>query len=166
MRKMIQMTILPLVVGVAGCAGLMRTPPVAGDTREAVLAKFGKPTAVYPAPPGEVIEFAFGPMGQQTWMARMGPDSRLVQFEQVLTADKFGTLKIDAATKADVLRAVGRPAEKSHLDIPDLEVWSYRYREGDVWNSMMHLHFNRSGILTKMLNTPDPMYEYKDSGPD
>jgi hypothetical protein len=163
---MIKLAIMVVLLGTAGCAALRRTPPVPGDTREAVLAKFGKPTALYPAPSGEVIEFAFGPMGQQTWMARMGPDGRLVLFEQVLTADKFGTLKIDAATKADVLRTVGRPAEESYLDLPDLEVWSYRYREGDVWNSMMHLHFNRSGILTKMLNAPDPMYEYKDSGPD
>jgi hypothetical protein len=157
---------LTTVLSLAGCAALMRTPPVPGDTRDAVLAKFGKPTASYPTPQGEVIEYAFGPMGQQTWMARMGPDGRLARFEQVLTDDKFGTLKIDAATKADVLRTVGRPAETSYLDLPDLEVWSYRYRESGVWNSMMHLHFNRSGILTKMMNAPDPMYEYKDSGPD
>lgn len=155
-----------LALGLAGCAALNRTAPSPGDTRAQVQAKFGTPTAVYATPGGEVLEYARGPFGQQTWMARLGPDGRLLRFEQVLTADHFGALKIGSATRTDVLHALGRPTETSFLDIPKLEVWSYRYRESDVWNSMMHVHFNRDGILTKMMNGPDPMYEYKDSNAD
>jgi hypothetical protein len=102
-------------------------------------------------------------MGQETWMARLGPDGRLLTFEQVLTSDQFGTLRIGKDDKQAVLRAVGRPAERSRVAMDNLEVWSYRYRESGVWNSMMHLHFNDKGILTQMANGPDPMYESKDS---
>lgn len=155
---------LILLTALAACA--TRPPPLPGDTLAQVEAKWGKPTAVYAAPEGTVLEYATGPMGQETWMARLGADGRLLRFEQVLTAEHFGALKIGSATKADVLRAVGRPAEKSYLAIPQLEVWSYRYRESGVWNSMMHAHFNRSGMLTMLQNGPDPMYEHHDSGRD
>lgn len=65
------------------------------------------------------------------------------------------------ASKTDVLHAIGRPAERSWLRLPDLEVWSYRYKENNVWNSMMHVHFDRAGVLKMMQNGPDPMLEEK-----
>ncbi len=145
----------------SACAGMSRTAPLPGDPKDVVLAKFGQPTGVYPTASGEVLEYATGPFGQQTWMARLGPDGRLVQFEQVLTGEKFATLKIGVAGKQEVLHALGRPAEQSYLTLSDLEVWSYRYKESGVWNSMMHAHFDRAGKLKMMQNGPDRLYEEK-----
>lgn len=159
MRKMAKTAILCLTLGLTACAGMGRVPPAVGDPVATVTAKFGQPTAVYPDGSGQALEYATGPMGQTTWMARIGPDGRLASFEQVLTGEKFATLKIGAATKADVLRTVGRPAEHSRVALHDYEVWSYRYKENGVWNSMMHLHFDREGIVRLMQNGPDPMYD-------
>ncbi len=152
---------LILAVALAACAAMSRTAPAIGDPLDAVTAKFGRPTAVYPGAQGQVLEYATGPFGQATWMARMGPDGRLRAFEQVLTGEKFATIKVDAATRTDVLHTLGRPAEKSYLSLSDLEVWSYRYKESGVWNSMMHVHFDRAGIVRMMQNGPDPLYEEK-----
>jgi hypothetical protein len=44
----------------------------------------------------------------------------------------------------------------------DYEVWSYRYRESGVWNSMMHVHFDQAGVVRQMLNGPDPRYQDHD----
>lgn len=140
---------------------MTRTQPSIGDTRDAVMAKFGPPTAVYAEPAGQVLEYATGPFGQQTWMAHIGEDGRLAAFEQVLTGPRFATLKIGVATKDEVLRTLGRPAEHSYLALPDLEVWSYRYKENGVWDSMMHAHFDRAGVLRMMQNGPDRMFEEK-----
>jgi hypothetical protein len=159
MRRISSLAILAAVLALGGCAGLMRETPVPGEPRAAVVAKMGQPTAVYPDPPGQVLEFATGPMGQNTWMARIGPDGRLVSFEQVLTGEKFATIKVDKANKNDVLRTIGRPAETSYLPLRDYEVWSYRYKEAGVWNSMMHVHFDRAGVVRMMQNGPDPMYD-------
>jgi len=161
MQKILKATILACVLGLTGCVGLMRTAPSIGDPAEVVKTKFGQPTAVYPAPSGQVFEYATGPLGQFTWMAHIGADGKLTAFEQVLSAEGFGKIKIDSATKQDVLHILGRPAEHSYLALPDLEVWSYRYKESGVWNSMMHVHFNRAGIVKMMQNGPDPMYEEK-----
>ena len=150
-----------VAVALSGCAGLQGPAPQPGDTRDAVLARLGQPTSVYQTASGPILEYATGPFGQYTYMARLGPDGRLVRYHQVLTGEQFATLKIGAATKTDVLHAVGRPAERSYLRLPDLEVWSYRYKEAGVWNSMMHIHFDRTGVLKMMQNGPDPMYEEK-----
>lgn len=164
MRKIVDLTCLAvLVAGLAGCATAMRTPPSLGDPRDVVIAKFGPPTGSYPAPPGEELEYATGPYGQFTWMATLGADGRLVKFEQVLNGQTFATIKIDTATKADVLRIVGRPAEHSSVMMHNYEVWSYRYKESGVWNSMMHVHFDQAGIVRMMQGGPDPMYEERRS---
>src|SRR3569623_944681 len=92
-------------------------------------------------------------------MARIGPDKRLISYEQVLTTQKFATLQIGKSTKQDVLHTVGAPSDTSYLSLSDLEVWSYPYRESNVWNSIMHVHFDRNGIVQKLLNTPDPRFE-------
>lgn len=159
MQKLVKILMIGTAVALAGCTAMTRTAPMVGDTVADAQAKFGPPTAVYPAAGGQVLEYAAGPMGQYTWMATVGPDGRLTSFEQVLTGEKFATLKIGKARKEDVLRTIGRPAERSFLALPQLEVWSYRYKEAGVWNSMMHVHFDRSGVLSMMQNGPDPMYE-------
>ena len=161
MRKIVKATILAVACTLSACAGVIRTAPSIGDPLETVQAKFGPPTAVFPTAGGQVLEYRTGPMGQFTWMARIGPDGRLAAFDQVLSAEGFGKIKIDSATKDDVLRTIGHPAETSFLALPQLEVWSYRYKESGVWNSMMHVHFNKAGIVTMMQNGPDPMFEEK-----
>ncbi len=161
MRKRALIVVFAASLALGGCAGLIRTQPALGDPVATVVSKFGQPTATFSEPGGQVFEYATGPMGQTTWMAHFGPDGRLARFEQVLTGETFAKIKIDVATKADVLRLIGHPAEHSYLALPDLEVWSYRYKENGVWNSMMHVHFNRAGVVKMMQNGPDPMYEEK-----
>lgn len=161
MRQMIKIAIFSGLLGVAGCASFGGPPPAVGDSVDTVKLKLGEPTATYSAGLGQELEYATGPMGQSTWMAHIGADGRLMQFEQVLTGEKFATIKVGSATHEDVLRAIGRPAETSYLPLRDFEVWSYRYKEAGVWNSMMHVHFDRNGVVQLMQNGPDPMYEEK-----
>jgi hypothetical protein len=148
------------LLALGGCAPLIRHTPSVGDPTGVVIQKMGLPRATYPDPGGgQEFEYTTEPMGQYTWMAHIGRDGRLTQFDQVLTGQTFATIKIDQANKADVLRTIGHPAEQSAVALHHYEVWSYRYKESGVWNSMMHVHFDRDGIVRLMLNGPDPMYE-------
>lgn len=168
MHKMFRMTTLVAsfyaVLFLAGCAGpLFREKPAVGDPVAAVIAKQGQPTGSYPAEGGgQLLEYATAPFGQFTWMAHIGADGRLRSFEQVLTGEKFATIKVDKANKADVLRTIGRPAEQSRVALHNYEVWSYRYKEAGVWNSLMHVHFDEQGIVRQMMNGPDPMFDVRD----
>ena len=92
-------------------------------------------------------------------MARFDRSGRLASYEQVLTIEKFATIKPGIATKDDVLRTVGHPSETSYLSRLQLEVWSYPYKEAGVWNSVMHVHFDNNGVVKMMQNAQDMRFE-------
>ena len=161
MLKLVKTATLAAALLLGGCAGFGRTLPAPGDPTEVVRQKMGQPTAVYPGAGGDaqVLEYATGPMGQFTWMAHIGPDGRLRTVEQVLSGEHFARIAVGSATKQEVLRTIGRPAETSRVGMNNYEVWSYRYKESGVWNSMMHVHFDQAGVVRQMLNGPDRMFE-------
>ena len=140
----------------AACASIQGPPPQPGETRAAIEARMGPPTNIYQLPEGPELEYAHGPYGQVTYMARFGADQRLISYEQVLDAAGFARVKIGISTRQDVLHLLGRPTETSYLALPKLSVWSYRYKESGVWDSMMHVHFDQAGIVRQMMNGPDP----------
>jgi len=156
----IMATAMAAALLLGACAPLFRQPPPAGAPLQEVVAKLGQPTEVYREPDGgQDLEYRGQPMGQFQWMARIGPDGRLLAYEQVLTSAGFARVKVDHTTKAEILRMYGRPAEISRVRLHDYEVWSYRYKEAGVWNSMMSVHFDADGIVRQMLNGPDPLYD-------
>jgi hypothetical protein len=139
---------------------ILRSPPVAiGEPEAEVIAKLGNPTARLRDGPEQLLEYARGPWGQQTYMARISPEGKLTSYEQVLTLQKFATLKPGEATKADVLRTIGHPSETSYLSLSQLEVWSYPYKESGAWDSIMHVHFDNNGTVRMMQNGPDPRFD-------
>lgn len=162
MKTIAKIATLVTGLALAGCGTVFRKFPNPGDTTDQVVAKMGHPSAVYAEDGGQQFEYTTQPMGEYTWMVHMGPDGRMAKFEQVLTGEKFATIKIDKATKADVLRTIGHPAETSTLPLRDFEVWTYRYLESDVWYSVMNVMFDRQGIVRMMQNGPDPRYQDRD----
>jgi hypothetical protein len=161
MKNLIRITALAtLAFSLSACAPLFRHPPPPGAPLPEVTAALGQPAASYPEPDGgQVLEYRGQPMGQFQHMARIGPDGRLVSYEQVLTSENFAKVKVDHWTKDDILRNFGRPAEISRVYFHNYEVWSYRYKEAGVWNSLMSVHFDQQGVVRQMLNGPDPMYD-------
>jgi hypothetical protein len=163
MRNVLMKTVpaaLAVMVSVTACAPLVRIAPPVGAPLAEVNARLGQPRAAYPLPDGgQVLEYAGQPMGQFQYMATIGADGRLVSYEQALTSEKFANIKIGRTNKDDILRNFGHPAETSRVAFHNYEVWSYRYKEAGVWNSMMHVHFDEQGIVRQMLNGPDPMYD-------
>lgn len=151
--------VMVALLTMSACAGFGAPPVNIGDTEAEVVAKLGAPTHRYQLENGRVLEYARGPWGQETHMARIGPDGRLANYEQVLKREKFAELVIGKTTKQDVLRTIGAPSETSYLRLKDLEVWSYPYKENDVWNSIMHVQFDRNGIVDSLVNTQDLRYD-------
>lgn len=148
-----------MVLLLAGCAALLPPPVNVGDSEAEVIAKRGQPTNRYQDGKHKLLEYATGPMGQQTWMARIDESGDVISFEQVLTTEKFAQIKLNESTKDDVLRIVGAPGETSYLHLSDLEVWSYTYKRDRLWDSIMHIHFDKSGVVRKMLYLRDYRYD-------
>jgi hypothetical protein len=151
---------LAMILAMAsGCAALFPEPVLMGDTQEELISKRGQPTRSYQVGNERVLEYAGGPWGQTTWMARLGAEGRVASFEQVLTDAKFGTVEVGKTTRNEILVTFGAPHETSYLPLKDYEVWTYAYKESGVWNSLMHVHFDRAGVVQMMLRGPDPRFE-------
>jgi hypothetical protein len=159
MKTFVASASILLSLALAGCAALAPPSLSVGEPETEVLAKLGRPTALIPDGNEHLLEYSRNPWGQEIYMARIGSDGRLVSYEQVLTTEKFATIKPGVATKTEVLRTIGHPSETSYLPRQQLEVWTYPYKEHGVWNSLMHVHFDRSGVVQRMENGMDMRFE-------
>jgi hypothetical protein len=156
---------LALMLALSACAPLFHRAPAAGTPVAEVTARLGRPDAVYPAPDGgQVLEYRGQPMGQFQHMARIGPDGRLLSYDQVLTTENFARVEIGHWNKDDILRHFGRPAEVSRERVNDDEVWSYRYKEKGVWDSLMNITFTKLGVVRRIDNSPDPVLDTRFKG--
>ena len=117
------------------------------------------PTQRYQDGKDQLLEYPRGYWGQATYMARLGPDGKLISYEQVLNNEKFTNIAVGRTTKEQVLRQVGSPIATSYLSLKELEVWSYPYKESGAWNSVMHVHFDKDGIVHSLQNGPDLRFD-------
>ncbi|MFC5475340.1 hypothetical protein [Paraherbaspirillum soli] len=153
-----------LMLTLGGCASLMAPPVNPGEPEPQVIARLGTPTGIYQDNNDKLLEYSRGPFGQYTYMARIGPDGKLISYEQVLTLQKFATIKVNQFNKADVLRTIGKPNDTIYYSRTKLDGWNYGYKENGVWNSQMTVYFDDAGIVRKLENGPDPRYDHDRSG--
>jgi hypothetical protein len=166
MTKTIKTTAaLALILSLAACAPVIRrTPPVGAPLAE-VTAKLGKPNAVYQEADGsQIYEYTGQPMGQFNHMARIRPDGTLLSYEQVLTSENFAKIDVSRWNKDDVLRHFGHPAQVMRSRLEDGEIWSYRYKEKGVWDSLMNVDFNARGVVLRTYNSADPVLDDRFKG--
>jgi hypothetical protein len=153
-------------MALAGCVTTGGALLQTGVTESEVIARLGNPTHVLPDPVsgGRIDEYMNGPFGQTTYLARIGPDGRLISYEQVLDTRHFSQIQVGISTKADVLRTIGSPSETMYLALSKLAVWSYPYKENPVSDSIMQVHFDSAGIVRMMQSTPDLRRDPDQSG--
>lgn len=148
-----------LATTLSGCASLFQPPVAPGEPEQQVLARLGAPTNVYQQGNIKLLEYAPGAFGQYSYMARIGPDGKLISYEQVWTIANFQAIRVNQDTKTDVLHRVGRPTEITRYARIPYEAWNYGFKESGVWNSQMTVYFDDNGIVHKVENGPDPRYD-------
>lgn len=117
-----------------GCA-----PPVVntGEPRDAVLVRWGTPTARYAMSGGaERLEYASGPFGRTTWMIDLDAAGRVTASAQVLNEANFADSqgRAPGMSRAQLLRALGTPGEVKGAGLRGGELWSWRYPTNDcLW---------------------------------
>lgn len=140
----------------AACAGLGGPALAPGAPEAEVLARLGQPTHIYQDGDGRLLEYMRGPMGQTTDMARIGPDGRLQSLAQVLTMERFARIVPGVTRQEQVLRIVGAPSEVRVYRHPGMRAWNYPYKESNVWDSMMTIYIDDTGLVRRLENGPDP----------
>ncbi len=121
-----------LLVGLGGCAapgGLPRGTPIAQAE-----SGWSRPTGRYPLPGGGTrLEFAQGAFGKQTYMLDFDTSGLLVASTQVLTEANLAQVT-PGTPGSEVQMRFGRPAYVFAVPRQRLQVWNYRFIDGDcVW---------------------------------
>lgn len=145
----------------SGCAMMDSTPP--GTPLAQVESQFGRHNYSCPLPDGgQRVIWSRQPFGQYAWGTNVDAQGRVGQIKRLLTDQNFQQLSQGVWTPERVLCEFGPPAEKSGVGLPGSIqiVWSYRYLQSGVWNSLMHVYFGQDGKkVTRFHPGPDPMFE-------
>lgn len=149
------------LTGLAACANLAQVQP--GTPYADVLTQFGTPNYTCPqAGGGQRVIWTQQPMGQYAWGTNVGTDGRVGPVVPLLTDTHFKVLEVGDWGPDRVRCEFGPPAriEEAGLGEKREVVWSYRYKENGVWNSLMYVYMGRDGNkLTHFHPGPDPMYD-------
>jgi outer membrane protein assembly factor BamE (lipoprotein component of BamABCDE complex) len=124
-------TALAALVLTTGCAyyGANLRPGV--STEAEVRRDMGVPAEVYDETDGsKLLAFPRGPLGVQTFIARISSDGRLQSLEQVLNEAHFDRIVVGRTTKDEVRRLIGPPCEVMQFRRLNQVAWTYRFRDG------------------------------------
>ena len=151
---------LGLALLAGGCAhpDLLRV----GMTRDELASRFGRPAAERRDADGDVLIYSSAPLGQRASAAHLDATGRVASVEPLLNTEHFATIRVGQWNKQDVLDHFGTAAEFSRIQ--HFDVWSYRYREAETWNSLYSVMFDAQGIVRQVQNGPDPMYDPRERG--
>jgi hypothetical protein len=147
------------VIALAGCASPTAHPDFlrTGMTRTQLDSQFGKPAAERQDGSDDVRIYTAQPLGQRASAAHVSADGRVTAVEPLLNTQHFALIAVNDWNENAVFSHFGPPAEirrtRQYL------VWSYRYREAEVWNSLFSVMFDEGGTVRQTQNGPDPMYE-------
>ena len=129
-------SLLALLATLLGAACTIPTV-TPGEGREAVLVRWGPPTARYALPAGaERLEYATGPFGRMTWMIDLDAGGRVVASSQVLNEAHFADFqgRAPGMSQAALLRELGTPGQRQGAGLMGGELWSWRYPTNDcLW---------------------------------
>ena len=135
-----------------------------GATEADVLSRFGKPDSEFALADGaKRFEYNRGEFMQRSWMVDIDHAGRVVQVDQVRDEAHFARLKVGADDKASVRRELGTPYKVEYYPPSKLTGWLYPYRESGVFNSVMTVMFDPTGVFRRAENGPDPRFVINDN---
>ena len=154
-------------LALAACAsydGAGLRPGASGDQ---IRSAMGEPGTIWREGDGSATwEYARGPQGLHTYMARLGSDGRLREIRQVLNTETFASIRPGTTTREEVRRLLGAPARELYFERKDDQVWDYRYLdELSRYEYAFSVHFNPLGVVTGTETAPDDP-RYFSSGSD
>ena len=146
----------------AGCAGgvassLGAAPmPQAGESRDAVQARWGAPRGLYDLPEGgRRLVYANEPIANRTHAFDFDASDRLVRTEQTRTRERFEAAGRENWHRADVQRTFGLPAGRDRVERAEPARWTYRFLDNQ-FPRLAILHFGTAGTVLRVDILEDP----------
>ena len=119
------------------------------STEGEVRIVMGQPEVVLEEESGErLLQYPQGPEGARTWLFKIGPDGKLIDYKQLLTQENFAAVK-PGMSRDDVRWLLGKPRTVVRFPLKNEEVWDWRYLEVNPDQRLFNVHFDiGSGQVT------------------
>ena len=109
----------------------------------------GQPEVVLEEENGErLLQYPQGPEGARTWLFKISPDGKLVDYKQLLSQENFAAIK-PGMSRDDVRWLLGKPRTVVQFRLKNEEVWDWRYLDTNPDQRLFNVHFDiSSGRVT------------------
>ena len=119
---------LLIAAAIAGCAGMGGRELMPGQST-AAEAKWGRAAEKHTHADGETVYYYPQlPWGRVTYAARIGPDERLIAFEQRLTEENIAKVVRGRSTALEVRDLLGPPYQPQTIARMNRDIWTYPMR--------------------------------------
>ena len=140
-----------IALALAGCAsidGYTLTP--GQSTLAEVEAVMGAPAERRQAGAETWLYYPDQPFGRKVFVARIGPDGRLIALEQRLSGEYIAKLVPNQSSREDVLALFGQPYK--HLNYPRMErdTWSWHMRQYGNQPAGLHVQMSPDGVVREI----------------
>lgn len=143
-----------------GCTSMAELPE--GSTYAQIQQQYGSPTVTCENSPFTLRVWSQQPMGYYAWRGVFDDNDQLVDIQQVLSDPIFAQVESDIGENSWDLDKVGcnfgPPAEQSvapYIGVR-MKVWSYRYKQNNVWPMMMNIFFDDNDRVHALQRSMDP----------
>jgi hypothetical protein len=138
----------PLLL-VSGCATPFNAFDVQpGTTRDAVLARMGRPTRIVSLPDGERLQYSLQPFGQYAWMVDLDRAGKVVRARQVLDEQDFHRIQ-PGWGRDEVEREFGPPATIDAVSSWPGPIMTYRWKDPVGGDMFYFVYLDRQGIVRR-----------------
>lgn len=145
--------LLALCLLLAGCTVPEWQKP--GTSRAEIERGMGRPTLSLPLDGGGTrLVYSWQPAGQQVYHMDFDAGQRLVRTEQVLTLERFQSLRNGEDTQDGVRRLFGPPALVERVYSFHGDIWTYRILDNGI-RRQAHVHIDPAGIVRRVMFTDE-----------
>jgi hypothetical protein len=141
---------------VGGCASYGGRGLATGQATEAdIVALMGKPALTLDEPGGgKAYYFPRQPWGRQSFKVVTGPDGRMKDRQQVLTAENIKRIQVGTTTKEQAQRLLGPPSTITRATRKPLDVWEYPWLLVEE-KRILWISFSDDGIVREVIEMHD-----------
>jgi len=142
----------------AGCASYDGRGLVPGSSTDADVERtMGRPAEkLASADGGSTWFYPHGPMGRDTYAARIGPDGKLQAIDQRLIEANFSKLIAGTTTAKEVREIFGPPNRAFRNDRLQREIWEYNYYNAIQIPFILYVQTSADSIVREVVTIRDP----------
>jgi hypothetical protein len=138
-----------LALALSACASTRELTP-AQSTLADVEAAMGIPAERRQAGAETWLYYPDQPFGRKVFVARIGPDGRLIAVEQRLSGEYIAKLVPNQSRREDVLALFGQPYQRLNYPRMERDAWSWHMRQYANQPAGLHVQISPDGLVREI----------------